>query len=842
MAALYHASILSPGQWGINLEEQDQLLHPNWATVADGLVLSESTLLSARGSISITTTAPASAELLRLFNYITAAGAETVISTTATKILSGVADLTAAGANITPTGAPTNGFWKFLNFNGKVLAWQASHTPLVYSGSGDFATITVSDGGTLPDGDVAHAAFGRVWAVDDDKQTVRYSGLLDETQWATASGAGSIDMRNVWSQGMDYVTAISSIGSNLVIFGRKHIVFYTDGSGSTLGVDPTQMYVVDIVEGTGCVSRDSVAQVGEGDLIFLSEVGVQSLKRVIQSKDNPIVTISWQIATRIADAVKTELNAQSSPATDVRGFTGIYIATTGQYMLIHNNGTVEDVYVFHTESSTLDEKNREVVPITIWDTSVLTNFRAAIQLRGGTIYFIGGANNHINTYNPDGTLDNSLSGIAGDFESGWMTWTDPNVEPLLKFLKFAQITVSNSAELASELTFKYATDFEPTLDSLTAAEEDGNPIRNIYDTTGDVEGQYFKIGLETSRFGGLSVEKVSLHMKIGRPAFVHNRDGQGDPTIVSPSANLQLLVAINSNGTGGTNLERVATSMDGVTWTIRTAASVSAWSDICYSSDLKLLVAVSSSATSAIMTSPDGITWTSRTSPGNGGWRSVCWSSRLGMFVAVGASLSTQRVMTSTDGITWTLQTTPASADNTWTSVIWCDYLRAFVAGCSDTVTDGIMTSLDGVTWVSRVTPATGSDEVVCSDSMLVAISRNGSSFYSQDGITWLANTEIASGQTMLAYSPTLDLFVTCDNANIWSAPNQAPLDWTVRSIDDGSYEASCWSVALAKFIAANNGTNNDAVYASANGTTWASLGTLPTADTWLKVIETEEV
>ena len=106
---------------------------------------------------------------------------------------------------------------------------------------------------------MAHAAFGRIWAVDDDKQTVRYCALLDETKWATASGGGSIDMRNVWSNGMDYVTAISSIGSNLVIFGRKHIVIYTDGSGSELGVDPTQMYVVDIIEGTGCVARDSLA-------------------------------------------------------------------------------------------------------------------------------------------------------------------------------------------------------------------------------------------------------------------------------------------------------------------------------------------------------------------------------------------------------------------------------------------------------------------------------------------------------------------------------------------------------------------------------------------------------
>jgi len=537
---LFPVAFNSPGRWGINLQEADQLLHPNWATVTDSLQLNDSDQIACRGSITPTTSVAASAELLRIHNYINAAGTEIIVSTTATKILQGVGDLGAGGNDITPTGTPTNGFWKFINFNGKVLGWQAAHTPIVWSGSGDFAVISVSDGGTLPDGDVAHAAFGRVWAVDDDKQTVRFSGLLDETQWATASGAGSIDMRNVWTQGLDYVTAISSIGANLVIFGRKHIVFYTDGAGSTLGVDPDTMYVVDVIEGTGCVARDTVVAVGEGDLVFLSEVGLQSLARVVQSKDNPLSTISWQVADRLTTDLKTELNAQSSPATDVRGFTGCHIATTGQYLLIHNNGSVEDVFVFHMESTTSDEKNRPLVPIMLWDTSVLTNFRHAVQKRGGTVYFIGGSSNHINTYDPVGVLDATSTDIAVSYETGWIHWEQLELAHINKTLKFVQIMILNPAGRTSTTTFKWGTDYAVSLSTETAAARNGSPTRLIFDPVGDVDGQNYKFAVTDTSFGGKAIAQFMSHYKPGRIAFSHDVESQSlgeAPGASGPSGN-----------------------------------------------------------------------------------------------------------------------------------------------------------------------------------------------------------------------------------------------------------------------------------------------------------------
>src|SRR5688572_20746703 len=134
------AVLPSPGSWGVNEQEQDQLLDASWATVADGLVLNESGRLACRGGLVLTSSDGAPAEILRQFVYVDAAGTEIVISTTATKIISGVGDLDDASTDVTPAGAPTNGFWQFVNFNGKVLGWQAGHTPIVKT-SGDFANI-----------------------------------------------------------------------------------------------------------------------------------------------------------------------------------------------------------------------------------------------------------------------------------------------------------------------------------------------------------------------------------------------------------------------------------------------------------------------------------------------------------------------------------------------------------------------------------------------------------------------------------------------------------------------------------------------------------------------------
>jgi hypothetical protein len=61
-----------------------------------------------------------------------------------------------------------------------------------------------------------------------------------------------------------------------------------------------------------------------------------------------------------------------------------------------------------------------------------------------------------------------------------------------------------------------------------------------------------------------------------------------------------------------------------------------------------LLVALNSSGTgNRIMTSADGLSWTVRSSPADLGWRSLCWSPQRSQFAAVSNSGAGNRVMVS---------------------------------------------------------------------------------------------------------------------------------------------------------------------------------------------------
>jgi hypothetical protein len=39
----------------------------------------------------------------------------------------------------------------------------------------------------------------------------------------------------------------------LIVFGKRHIIMWTDGAGAALGLDPGNIYVEDVIEGAGTV-------------------------------------------------------------------------------------------------------------------------------------------------------------------------------------------------------------------------------------------------------------------------------------------------------------------------------------------------------------------------------------------------------------------------------------------------------------------------------------------------------------------------------------------------------------------------------------------------------------
>ena len=308
------------------------------AKIQDGVFDNTFGLIMREGTDDYST-AWTSGNPIQIFEYLAADGTSRIVASTATDLF----EVTTT-TKTSRVGAltPTAGDWKFLNFNGKVLGWQASHTPIVKTGAGNFAAITASTG-TLPDGHAACAAFGRVWAVDDDKQTIRYCALLDETKWATADGGGSIDMRSVWTQGMDEVIAIESFGSNLVVFGRRHVIIWTDGSGSQLGLDPLNMYVTDTLDFVGAINRNAVILVGELDVVFWSTTGLRSLARTLQERASPANDISpfnrLYLASGVDLTSSTSMAAIRMAYYAVKGLVLVYAPGLSRVLVIDVKGS-----------------------------------------------------------------------------------------------------------------------------------------------------------------------------------------------------------------------------------------------------------------------------------------------------------------------------------------------------------------------------------------------------------------------------------------------------------------------------------------------------------------------
>lgn len=283
MASLQPVTFPSPGFIGLNKEARQTLLNPGWATEAQNAVVDEAGRIAARKGWTNETGTPISATptIESGIEYIQEDGTTMLVVGAGSKLYQST-DNGATFSDKTGAVTVTANKWQFANFNSKVFGAQASHVLVTKTTTGNFADLAAVSG-TIPDHPVAIlAAFGRIWTINANRQTLQYCALGDETRWDAADGGGSVDLSVLWTQGTDQGIALGAFGSTLVVFGKRHIFLYTDGRGSDRGLDPSTMYIQDTIEGQGCAARDSVQTVGEGDLMWLSQTGIRFISRVLQ--------------------------------------------------------------------------------------------------------------------------------------------------------------------------------------------------------------------------------------------------------------------------------------------------------------------------------------------------------------------------------------------------------------------------------------------------------------------------------------------------------------------------------------------------------------------------------
>lgn len=511
--------LVAPGFRGLNLEQQKSILSPAWATVAHNATLNEDGLLAARrGYSDITTTALSGGETIEtLHEAVNEAGTVEYILAWDDAGGEGISNsLTDPGGNIIDGSvAVTNGTWWFQNGWSKILGFQNGLKPIVRTvGSGNFATVTEASGTapTVADG-IGLVAYGRVWALDSDRQVIKFSALQDETHWTT--GAGQIDMASIWTQGTDQVTAIIAFNGALVVFGHRHIVFWTDGRGNQLGLDPDNLYVSDIIEGTGCESQWSIQKLGEADLVFLSRQGVQSIRRLIEAAGSaPLVSLSRKVNTSLLG----DLSGQTTPLTNVRSVVdpvrGIYILT------FPSEGRS---WVFHYTRPFVDEVTGEkLFPVTTWSLAPAAWLWDSANKR----LLLGFAGN-VGRY--DGLDTDNGTNFGFEYQSAWLDLGE-QVANRLKIMKrlgsILFITRTSTVVykwdfdfkgefLTKSVTFQGSGVAEWGVSEFGIAEYSGGLSLRIFKFPGRGQGQYVKVGLSSTITSQFAIQQLELFAKIG---------------------------------------------------------------------------------------------------------------------------------------------------------------------------------------------------------------------------------------------------------------------------------------------------------------------------------------
>lgn len=213
-----------------------------------------------------------------------------------------------------------------VNFNEKLYIFSSGNIALQFDGT----TITdlfagtqnvdyinpqddTGDIATDIDGDVALAAFGRLWVagVNGDYNTIYYSDLLIADQWYDGKAAptdsqntgGIIDVSEYWPSGGDRIVALAAHNNFLIVFGRQSILLYSGAQGDPAATDG--LALVDTVKNMGAVSREAVENIGS-DVLFVDDSGVRSFGRTIQEKSVPIGDLTRNVRFDISEVIRSE--------------------------------------------------------------------------------------------------------------------------------------------------------------------------------------------------------------------------------------------------------------------------------------------------------------------------------------------------------------------------------------------------------------------------------------------------------------------------------------------------------------------------------------------------------
>jgi hypothetical protein len=526
---LLTGSIAAPGFYGLNTQDSSIQLSSGFALEAFNCIIDQYGRIGARKGWTKVNTSAASTGNFRAIYELVKDDGNVVLSAANNKLYSGTTTLTELAvrnstdsANLTYTITDDN--WQISGMpydtgatpSGHGILVQEGHPTLVYHKLGATAHAHTGSYGLQRLGDIATnlpgsytvtdftpncvlTAFGRTWVADiaNDRQTVYFSDLLNPAEWKTGT-SGYLNISEVVPNN-DPIVALASHNGFLVIFCQRHIVVYANPQ------DPSTLTLSDVINGVGCIARDSVASIGS-DILFLSQTGVQSLQRTVQEKSLPFRDISKNVRDSLLSNVNSEVT---------KYIKAIYYPTDAHYLLaLPSTGFT---YCFDTRGVLENGGSR----VTIWKDIKPTAFNLT---QNKELYI--GKPGYIGKYT--GYQDNGTT-YRMSYYTNYFDFDNPAQVKMLK--RINMVAIGGSAQAIS---FKWGFDYNSnyntgviTLDTISVYEygsaeyniatfSNGIALDNAQINAGG-SGKVVQLGFEADiNNAPLSIQKIDFGLKAGK--------------------------------------------------------------------------------------------------------------------------------------------------------------------------------------------------------------------------------------------------------------------------------------------------------------------------------------
>lgn len=432
----------------------------------------------------------------------------TLYSRTNQAVVTSVAHEVYTGDSVTITGATTTAY------NGTFTVTRIDDDSYKYT----LASVPTSDAngspvsewskGTPPEANTVLSAYGRLWVANTttNKTTIYWSDLLDGAEWRTNVGTvGSFDISSILINGNDEIVGLGAHNGYLIVFCKNNIIILSDNDSNKKYLSPANLQLVEVINGVGCISRDTIANTGT-DILFVSESGVRSLGRTIQEKSQPMRDISRNIRdTFIADVAREDANLIKAVYSDHYGFYLVALPSD------------QTVYCFDLKMKLQDGSAR----VTRWNGLDHTSWLA----HDGTVYMTN--TQGIAEYY--GFQDNGQS-YQMQYYTNYFNFQMPNI---VKIIKHVGATVFGAT--GQKFITKVGTNYQDQYSSYNLVVADGTPAEyNIdeYNTTAEYSsgamvenvripaggsGFVIQLGFESTINGGfLRIQQIDLYVKQGR--------------------------------------------------------------------------------------------------------------------------------------------------------------------------------------------------------------------------------------------------------------------------------------------------------------------------------------